>query len=103
MVVTALPAAAASGNKTVVVIATADGRMLMTSWTLGGAGTPWATVNVGGPVRYTDTTITPAVSFRTTVGGATLWLGVKSSRVMAGGIYETLQLPDGTARNMYLP
>jgi hypothetical protein len=92
MVVTALPAAAASGNKTVVVIATADGNMLMTSWTLGGAGTPWASVNVSGPVRYTDTTITPAVSF----SGAKLWLGIKSSSVIAGGIYETLQLPDGS-------
>lgn len=97
MVVTALPAAAASGNKTVAVIATADGNMLMSSWTLGEAGTPWTRVNVNGSAKYTDTTITPAVSFRTTRGGgATLWLAIRSSTEIAGAIYETLQQSDGS-------
>jgi hypothetical protein len=87
-----LPAMAASGNLTVAVIATAEGELAWTSWQLGGGAAPWACVPVNGTARLTD--VAPAVSFRTTEGGASVWLAIKDQA--DGRVYETLQMPDGT-------
>jgi hypothetical protein len=87
-----LPAAAASGNRTVAVVARPDGGLVMTSWELGGQNNPWTTVSVEGTARPTN--VAPAVSFRTTFSGATVWLGIKEAAT--GQIFETLQVRDGT-------
>jgi len=64
----------------------------MTSWELGGKNNPWTTISVEGTARFTD--VAPAVSFRTTVGGATVWLGIKEATT--GQIFETLQVRSAT-------
>jgi hypothetical protein len=61
------PAAAASRNLTVAVRATPDGTLESCRWNLGGGATPWAPLAVNGNVVLTDST--PAVSFRTSLGG----------------------------------
>ncbi|GCE08466.1 hypothetical protein KDAU_57950 [Dictyobacter aurantiacus] len=85
-----LPAMAASGNRTVAVTTTPDGRLVWTSWELGSSGT-WTDVNINGPSRATN--VAPAVSFRTTEGGTSVWLAIKDSG--NNQIYETLQQPGG--------
>lgn len=84
-----LPAAAASGNRTVVVVTTPRG-LVWTSWELGEANPPFTSVQFSGRIRSTN--VAPLVSFR---GGAEVWLGIKDAS--DNFIYETLQDgPDGS-------
>lgn len=88
-----LPAMAASGDRVVAVVtAPGDGGMHWTSWELGGAAAPWSWIDVAGGPVLTDTP--PAVSFRTTESGTSLWLAVRNKD--DGRVYETLQRPDGS-------
>jgi hypothetical protein len=86
-----LPAAAASGNRTVAVVTTPSGELAWASWQLGGSG-PWTNVRINGPIRRTN--VAPVVSFRTTQGGTSVWLAIKDAET--NQIFETLQLPDGS-------
>ncbi len=86
-----LPGMAASGNRTVAVVTTPEGGLVWTSWELGSAGT-WTNVPINGPIKQTD--VAPAVSFRTTEGGTSVWLAIKDSKDHQ--IFGTLHQPDGT-------
>jgi hypothetical protein len=74
------------------VVTVPDGSLFWTSWQLGEGETPWTAVPINGPSRFTD--VAPAVSFRTTVGGTSVWMAIKDRT--DGQIYETLQQPGGT-------
>jgi hypothetical protein len=85
-----LPAAAAHGNRTVVVVTTPAGELVWTSWELGDAYSPWIGVPISGPARTTDAA--PAVSFRTSASGYSVWLAIKGADNF---IYETLEASGG--------
>lgn len=72
--------------------ATPDGGLVWTSWELGGENNPWTAVPINGPAQPTD--VAPAVSFRTTEGGYSVWLAIRDSG--DNQVYETLQQPDGS-------
>jgi hypothetical protein len=84
------PGAAASGNRTVVVVTTATGELEWSSWNLGEAGTPWAPLQVKGQPIFTDSA--PAVSFRTSGTGAILVVAIKDKD--SGFLFEALQGAD---------
>jgi hypothetical protein len=86
------PGAAASGNRTVVVVTTPTGELEWSSWNLGQAGTPWAPLPVKGQQRFTDSA--PAVSFRTSAAGAIVLVAIRDRE--DGFIYESLLGPDQT-------
>jgi hypothetical protein len=80
------PAAAASDNLTVAVRATPDGALESCHWSLGAGSTPWAKLAVSGHVILTDAS--PAVSFRTSVAGATAVVTIKEKET--GFLFESL-------------
>jgi hypothetical protein len=86
-----LPAAAAHENRTVVAVTMPTGQLVSTSWELGEANPPFEPVKIDGPDRLTD--VAPAISFRTTLGGYSIWLAIKDSS--DGSILETLEIPGG--------
>ena len=75
----------------------AGGELVWTSWELGGGGAPFSRLPIN---QFHATDVAPAVSFRNTEGGSSMWLGVVDAG--DGSIFGMLLSLDGSPESSWV-